>query len=350
MGNAEMRRMTAPTPVLGPEVQRLRDLHATFRGDFIVDRTMFSNLFDSSVVSYAFVDECFSAFDTNNDGTVQLSEIIFAVCFGMRPANPCDTVSHLKDRLGFLFQVFDQNGDKLLTRAELLPWIEKVATESFARQRQFVSAHNPTPHRCLTCAQTLSPASAYLCVACTTQHVLGMPQMSLFCISCMAPHRAGTSHRLLLRGTSHEKDATWQTHVGYECSACTMSPVVGNMFLCDDCATCVVLCQKCFDNNVEPGTHRARHSVTRRERRVPLATLVADFVAAVFASGDLNGDGYLTQNEFAEWGLGNETVLRLMACAVVHDVRLCEYAETVLEDRRDLMWAQSVGIVPASEV
>jgi len=315
MGNAEMRRMTEPTPVLGPEMRRLQSLHATFQGDFVVDRTTFSNLFDPTKVSYSFIDEVFKVFDTNEDGSVQLSEIVLGICFSMRPQCRSDVEESLKERLGFLFQVFDHNGDKLLTRAELITWLQKVVKESITRQRKYLAA---------------------------TQGKMHSKEQQIFGI----PHVAPT-----VKAATSEQQATWQTHIGFECTGCSTSPVIGNLYLSESCLGTVALCQKCIDNNVPLGTNTfSTRSMVRRDRAWGLERLVQDFVERVFAEGDLNGDGYLSQSEFVEWGLRNEMVLRLMSGATIHDVRLCEYQECAVEDRRELMWAESVGIVPASDV
>jgi hypothetical protein len=93
-----------------------------------------------------------------------------------------------------------------------------------------------------------------------------------------------------------------------------------------------------------------RHYVEKRERAVPLERQVEEFVATMFQEGDLNHDGYLTVEEFMEWGLRNDMVLRLLAGTSVHDVRLCEEEEYVVVENRDMVWEEELGIVPASEL
>eukprot|EP00760_Papus_ankaliazontas_P036095 PhM_4_TR8190/c0_g1_i1/m.82004 len=353
MGNAEVRRICQPTPILEEEIGRLQRLHATFRCEFTLDRQAFCNLLDPMRVPFDFIDSCFQAFDTNNDGVLDVGEIVLLVCFGMTPSSDVECVmDHLKARLRLLFQIFDTNGDRLVSKKELVEWVQKTVSANIERTAKFENTYM-TP--CADCGLALAPEYHYRCLGCPTTYVLGLPELVLRCTTCGVRHQHKTHHPSRPRGTKADEERKislrgQSVHRGMMCAACEVTPVVGPLYLCRDCPDDTCLCQACFENHLEPNVHDAgRHDLDRRDCAVPIHTLVESFVSNLFAEGDLNGDGYLTWEEFVSWGVASPTVLRVMTGCPVTSVRMCEHEEYATYEERAFLYAKSIGVIPAEE-
>lgn len=330
MGNAEIKAITADSPVLPEEIHRAHQQYLEYERDFFLDKSAFSLLFDTERVSFQLVDQLFEALDQRREGKLRFAELVIGLVAGCSRMN-------LTEKLDLLFDAIDIDGDGELTMDEIQKTLAQFLVVVVSRLRGVETSPGKVLYvdrKCSGCGE-IPVNLVYECVDCNRGMALGVPITVHLCKQCLAYWEGyGLGSHDMLHVKTHKMVKSAQapnphvvTHPGVACSVCDMLPIVGTRYRCKVCSDFVNMCEQCYRDGEEPCAHQREHDVEVLSRPPTLEDEVQHLIQLLFGSTDSDDDGLITRSEFHHWGQQCEVAASLLRGFQLHYVKFCSNLE-----------------------